>query len=169
MYSPSPDSSDITFQLSGSRLLSESPILLSSSESDTGPGGDDLSISELSLFDRTVTFQKPFSLLASSQPEGPSTPTRGDEDADAEEEEPNNNAEKAELEKRHAAKLHEEKLQSDIFILKKLNASFALFNEALQEAGSANQVRPSIYSFTYNRSYFLADRSTTPTNGRVAE
>lgn len=109
----------------------------------TGHGGDDLSISELSLSDRTVIFQQPFSLLAASQPE-PSTPTHDDEggdnlDADAEEEGSNSGAENAEQEKRRTAKLREEKLQSDIFILKKLNASFALFNEALQDTGSANQ------------------------------
>lgn len=168
MYSP--DSSDITFPASGSRLLSESPILPSSS--DTGPGGDDLSISELSLSDRTVIFQKPFSLLASLQPEL-STPTHGGEGgeeqyAEAEEEGPDNDAEKAE-QKRQAAKLREEKLQSDIFILKKLNASFAHFNEALQDTGSANQVRSSIHNFPYKLLQFLAYRSTTPTDGCVAE
>ena len=134
--------SDITFPVSGSRLLSESPILPSSS--DTGPGGDDLSISDLSFnlkFDRTAIFQNPLALL---RPE-PLTPTRGNErdddlhaDTDAG---PKTGAEKTEQEKRQAAKLREEKLQSDIFILKKLNTSFALFNEVLQDTGSANQVR----------------------------
>jgi len=46
----------------------------------------------------------------------------------------------SEQDKRHAARLREEKLQSDIFILKKLNSSFALFNDALQDTRSANQV-----------------------------
>jgi len=136
MYSP-----DIKSLANDSRLLSESLLLPSSS--DTGPGGDDLSISELSLSDRTVTVQKPFSLLA-SQSNLP-TPTRSDEgdgDLDNDEQEGSDgDSEKAEQEKRHAAKLREEKLQSDIFILKKLNASFALFGEALQDTGSANQVR----------------------------
>jgi hypothetical protein len=134
------DSLDITFPASGSQLLSESPML--PSPSHTGPGGDDLSISELSSSDRTLTFQKPFSLLAS-----PPTPARGEEGGEdlhiavSEEGRKDDDSEKAEQGKRHDAKLRDEKLQSDIFILKKLNASFALFNEALQDAGSANHVR----------------------------
>lgn len=34
----------------------------------------------------------------------------------------------------------DEKLKSDIFILKKLNAAFELFHDSLEEAGSANEV-----------------------------
>ena len=166
MYSPS--SSDITFEASGSRLLSESPLFPSSS--DTGPGGDDLSISELSLSDRTVICQKPFSLLA---PE-PSIPTHDDEggdnlDLDAEEDGLAKRAEDAEQEKRHLAKVREEKLQSDIFILKKLNTSFALFNEALHDTGSANQVRSIVRDSSCKLLQFLAYRSTTRTNGCVAQ
>ncbi|KAF5325983.1 hypothetical protein D9611_000241 [Ephemerocybe angulata] len=43
--------------------------------------------------------------------------------------------------KRRAEKLREEKLQNDIFILKKLNAAFETFNGALDEAGAANHKR----------------------------
>lgn len=43
--------------------------------------------------------------------------------------------------RRRAEKIREDKLQSDIFILKKLNAAFEQFNGALDEAGSANHVR----------------------------
>jgi hypothetical protein len=83
---------------------------------------DDLSISELSLSDQTL---KPFTLLAAPEPEiDPEEP-----------EEP-----VARQSQRPSTKAREEKLQSDIFILKKLNASFELFNEALQDTGSANQV-----------------------------
>lgn len=143
MYS---ESSDISFPSGGGRLLSESPLLPSASSSQTGHGGDDLSLSELCLSENTAIFQQPFSLLA--RPEqaqesdsGPSTPTRthnlleddGADDDDTEEE--------AEKNKRAAAKSREEKLQSDIFILKKLNASFALFNDALEDTQSANEVR----------------------------
>jgi len=39
-----------------------------------------------------------------------------------------------------SAKAHEEKLQNDIFILKKLNAVFSTFNEALDATGSMNSV-----------------------------
>jgi hypothetical protein len=76
----------------------------------------DLSISELSISNQTL---KPFSLLA---------------DPDPESEEP------VAQSQRLSAKAREEKLQSDIFVLRKLNASFELFNEALQDTGSANQV-----------------------------
>jgi hypothetical protein len=83
-----------------------------------------LSISELSLSDQTL---KPFTLLATPEPEI---------DLESEEsEEP-----VAQQPQRQSAKAREEKLQSDIFILRKLNASFELFNEALQDTGSANQV-----------------------------
>ncbi|RXW24992.1 hypothetical protein EST38_g870 [Candolleomyces aberdarensis] len=41
--------------------------------------------------------------------------------------------------RRRVAKQREEKLQNDIFILKKLNAAFETFHGALDEAGSANQ------------------------------
>ncbi|KAF9465033.1 hypothetical protein BDZ94DRAFT_1255151 [Collybia nuda] len=142
----SPDSSDIVFpeNENESRLLSESPILLSS---HTGPGGDDLSISELSLPDRTAAFDQPFTLLAPSQDE-PTTPTRSDSHDDSDPAEAEfgdgynddvDDFEQSEQEKRLKAKAREEKLQSDIFILRKLNASFASFNEALQDTRSANQ------------------------------
>jgi len=82
---------------------------------------NDLSISELSLSDQTL---KPFTLLATPEPEiDPEEPVVQESQS-----------------QRHSAKAREEKLQSDIFILKKLNASFELFNEALQDTGSANQV-----------------------------
>ncbi|RDB24853.1 hypothetical protein Hypma_007900 [Hypsizygus marmoreus] len=137
MYSP--DSSAMDFTASGSRLLSESPMLPSSS-SHTGPGGDDLSISELSLSDRPFTLEKSFTLLAHPRP---TTPVRNDptdnEDVPDDDDEEYDDPEHAEQEKRRVAKVREEKLQSDVFILRKLNASFALFNEALQDTGSANQ------------------------------
>ena len=95
------------------------------SQMTTSP--NDLSISELSLHgDQTL---KPFSLLASTEPE-------------LHKEEP-----VAQEPPRHSAKAREEKLQSDIFILKKLNASLELFNEALQDTGSTNQV---LLHFIYN-------------------
>ena len=90
---------------------------------------DDLSISELSLSDHTL---KPFTLLATPEPE--IDPEESDEPV-------------AQQSQKHSAKAREEKLQSDIFILRKLNASFELFNEALQDTGSANQV---ILNFIHN-------------------
>lgn len=92
------------------------------------PDDHDLSISELSLSDQTL---KPFSLLAPPAPPEPDIDTEEPEEP----EEP-----VSQQSQRQSAKAHEEKLQSDIFILRKLNASFELFNEALQDTGSANQV-----------------------------
>ncbi|KAF8070473.1 hypothetical protein FPV67DRAFT_1668325 [Lyophyllum atratum] len=132
------DSSDILFPASGSRLLSESQILPSSSSSYTGLGGDDLSVSELSLADRTPVPRKPFSLLTPAEPSWQASHDHED-DMDNNKEEDIDDGGQAEQKKRHAAKMREEKLQSDIFILRKLNASFAMFNDALQETGSANQ------------------------------
>jgi hypothetical protein len=153
MYST--DSSDLTLPASGSRLLSESPL---PSAPHTGHGGNDLSLSELSLSDRTEIFQKPFSLLARPEPE-PSTPTRklgddGCDNADGQDE-GNERDEDMERSKRHAAKLREEKLKSDIFILKKLNASFATFNEALENTGSANDVSSSAAILWLKMKYFI--------------
>jgi hypothetical protein len=129
----SPDSSDFTFTVGHPDLLSEPSIFLS------GSGQDDLSISDLSLSNRTV--QRPFSLLAAPPKPGPSTLTDdggnliGDGADDVE------SAENIERNKRHATKLREEKLQSDLFILKKLNSAFALFHKALDDTGSSNEVR----------------------------
>jgi hypothetical protein len=137
---------------SGSRLLSlESPLLPSeSSSSRTGPGGDDLSLSELSLSDYNTIMKQPFSLLAKPDSDL-STPRRdnnipsphltleknqGDEELLDDED-----SGKAQ---HQLSKNREDKLQSDIFILKKLNASFELFNDALRETGSAHDVRNQI-------------------------
>ena len=95
----------------------------------------DLSLSELSLSDQTL---KPFSLLAPPAPPEPDTEPEESEES----EEP-----VLQQSQRQSAKAHEEKLQSDIFILRKLNASFELFNEALQDTSSANQV---ILNFTHD-------------------
>jgi len=70
---------------------------------------------------------KPFTLLATPEPEI-------DQEDQEDQEDP-----VAQQSQKHSAKVRQEKLQSDIFILKKLNASFELFNEALQDTGSANQ------------------------------
>jgi hypothetical protein len=143
MYHPSQDSFDITFTASGSQLLSESPLLPSSS-SHTGHGGDDLSISELSIPDRG----SPFTLLARRPLDEPTCDDGNDEsfggDVGNDGDEDGRVVEAEDVEKNKgaaAARLREEKLQRDIFILKKINSSFALFNEALSETESANEVR----------------------------
>ena len=143
------DDSDFSLPTaSGSRLLSDSPLILPShpSFSNTGPCGDDLSLSELSIADRPSSlFSKPFTLLA-----GPSTsenPTNDGDTSGCGESHalPEQAAEVDDRTKRKVLeKQREEKIQSDLFILKKLNSAFALFHEALDESGSANEVRCSL-------------------------
>ena len=88
---------------------------------------------------------QPFSLLAKVDP-NVSTPTRSQastsesHEHDDDEEHQKVVQEVAVKDKREAARLREEKLQSDLFILKKLNAAFESFNDALEETGSANEV-----------------------------
>ncbi|KAL1748861.1 hypothetical protein HDZ31DRAFT_28972 [Schizophyllum fasciatum] len=113
---------------SGSNLLAESPLRPSSSR--TGPYGDDLSLSEL---DQTVTYDGDPDNRAD-----PSTPARrgreeeheGDDDDDPE---------AAEKRRRLASKRREDKLQNDLFILRKLNSTFAALSESLQEAHDARE------------------------------
>ncbi|KAJ7462342.1 hypothetical protein B0H11DRAFT_107803 [Mycena galericulata] len=113
------ESSFLNNSSGGSHLLSESPFLPSSSNlsSDTGPGGNDLSVSELSLSDQTVT---------SVEAENWDDARPGD-------------PEEVEKIKKHSGKLRDEKLQNDVFILKKLNASLKSFNDALGDVGSQNE------------------------------
>jgi hypothetical protein len=165
------DSPDINASHSGSRLLSlDSPGFPSdSSHSRTGPGGDDLSISELSLSDPESILNKPFSLLARFNPkpvppptttttttteynEDLTTPTRanlksGPVPEVAEEKEDEAHVGDVEVEdedeevlNKRAQEKRDEKLKSDIFILKKLNAAFEQFHDSLEETGSANEV-----------------------------
>ena len=134
---------------SNSHLLSESLLY-----SDTGPGGDDLSLSELSIKELPSSVSsEPFSLLAKPKAD-PATPSGSTDHAQAEAEIEENQLSPEEVDMKSKAKRQadenrrEEKLQSDLFILKKLNAGFATYNEALDESGSANEV----YSFFPNLS-----------------
>ena len=79
------DISHVDMHASGSRLLSEPTpdISSSSSASRTGPGGDDLSISELSLYKQPNTrssHKRPFRLLA--RPPSPEESAVADEEAE---------------------------------------------------------------------------------------
>jgi hypothetical protein len=141
-----PNASDSQL-LSGS-LPSPEPF---DSPSHTGPGGADLSLSELSLSDKdTENFHfhdKPrFSLLAptttTSQTFWPDQSGISEED---EYEEGNNEGSENDVDttmigRVAAAKAREDKLQSDLYVLKKLNASFALFNDALRSTQTATEV-----------------------------
>jgi len=134
------DTSDITFS-SGSRLLSESPLVpsfRSSSHSHTGPGGEDLSLSELSLADRPTP--RPSTSAPFYHNQSVDNHPFNDDSVDGggfgdEVEKPEND----EQTKRQAAKAREEKLQRDLFILKKLNTSFAAFNEVLKDTQTGTE------------------------------
>lgn len=142
-------SSDFVVDESGSRLLSESLGHPSSSRSlSTGRGGDDLSLSELSLTDLPPTQgfrHRPFSLLAQPRP---SDTINGSGDDSAILEEPEGEGglnetirlEDEEKARKVAERTREEKLQSDLFVLKKLNSAFEVYKEALRETKSSTEV-----------------------------
>ena len=150
------DLSDFQMPQSGSRLLSEPTPDISSSSSRTGPGGDDLSLSELSLSERTqpkAARRRPFSLLARP----PDESAVADEDAEDDQEDAELDGtmtqEDIEKAKRLAAKTREEKLQHDLFVLKKLNAAFEVYKEALKETKSSTDVSPNRYSVSESPTY----------------
>ncbi|TFK75405.1 hypothetical protein BDN72DRAFT_516658 [Pluteus cervinus] len=154
---------------SSSHLLSEdsSGLLqhdsMFSTGSRTGPGGDDLSLSELDIEDRTVTMGQPFSLLARPLVEAKDKHKGRQQPATEEDEEFGHdvNGEYAEDDvfgdvqahddeglfeggelkesRRLPTRTREEKLQSDLVVLRKLNASFAVYNDAMKDVGSANE------------------------------
>lgn len=138
-------SSDFHISDSGSRLLSES--LISGNSSRTGHGGDDLSLSELSLQDRPLDPpRRKFSLFAQ-----PPSPQDADESAiaDANDEDDvfggealNDTMKPEDIEKaqRAAAKTREERLQHDLLTLKKINAAFDVYKEAMRETQSNTDV-----------------------------
>lgn len=129
-----------------SRLLSEPSLSAAStaSSSRTGPGGDDLSLSELSLSERPqskAARRRPFSLLA--QPRSPDESALDDDgysEADVEGLDTTMTQEEAEKARRLTAKTREEKLQNDLFVLKKLNAAFEIYKDALRETKSGTDV-----------------------------
>ncbi|KAI6166130.1 hypothetical protein EDD17DRAFT_123543 [Pisolithus thermaeus] len=147
-WSPSTPSSSLpVIDDDRSHLLSES--LPSYPPQDTGPGGADLSLSELSLSDRPLSRDGPrFSLLAPHP-----AYTRDfscEESAIAEDAEFTEDAEFSTDTQKDAdnetirgpadsAKTREEKLQRDLLILKRLNDSFAVLNDALSTTRSATE------------------------------
>lgn len=144
-------SSDFHLSESGSRLLSESFLAPSSSLPRTGHGGDDLSLSELSIHDHEPPLpqhagRRKFSLFAQ-----PPSPEQGDESAVADDEAEEDlgavaadqtmRPEDVERAQRVAAKSREEKMQSDLYILKKLNSALEVYKDALKETKSSTEVR----------------------------
>ena len=137
-------SSDFHISNSGSRLLSESLI---SGSSRTGYGGDDLSLSELSVHDRPLQRpQRKFSLFAQpNSPTGADESAVADEDDDAQvfgEDAADQTMRPEDIEKaqRVAAKTREEKLQNDLFALRKINAAFDAYKETLRNTQSFTDV-----------------------------
>lgn len=128
---------------SGSRLLSESSLA-----SRTGHGGDDLSLSELSIEDRALSLPS-FHLL--SEPNDPETPTRR----------PDTGADDEEHTTRAAGKSREDKLRTDLAVLRKINAAFASFSEALDATGATNEVSVNLSLVCFPRLTSLAGNSGT--------
>lgn len=136
----------------GSRLMSESPLPRGTSLDNRDNIEADLSLSELSVAEPPRRLER-FSLLAPRQQdslrleEGDSLFSEvaeeaelGEENEESDEDDEDNTV-KREQDQRAAAQSREEKLRSDIFVLRKLNSAFGSFDEALQETTSANQVR----------------------------
>jgi len=137
-----------TPSLAGSSILRESPPF--GIPSNTGPGGADLSLSELYISDRSedASPQKPFSLLPQRAENEEGIRYNDEEDVfgerDGEAEAGEDGATMTEKGKSSAntARMQEERLQHDLFVLKKLNSSFAMYNDALKDARSSTEVSP---------------------------
>jgi hypothetical protein len=202
------DSLDSANLLSGgSRLLSQSPQFSfdsAGSSTHTGPGGDDLSLSELSLDNNNNSNSLPTTKKAPQTAAGRHPKTRpsiaqalgfgapledrsedpsvldvlqeGEEEAGVGvgvgEDEEGAEAdvtvrvgdEAADIVNRTsiAAQSREEKLQSDLFVLRQLNGAFAVYNDALREAQGGTEVSYScFYIYRLFRVIFLFYSHTT--------
>lgn len=136
-------SSADTPSFTGSSILRQSPLFRST---HTGPGGADLSLSELYISDRSEdgTASKPFSLLPQRDAHGRKP---GHDESEAVYPQDNDEADnddgtitnkgKKSLDE---ARTREERLQHDLFLLRKLNASFSLYNDALKDTKSSTEV-----------------------------
>ncbi|KAH9042063.1 hypothetical protein EDB85DRAFT_1917656 [Lactarius pseudohatsudake] len=145
-----------------SQLLSESPqfsLTSVGSSSRTGPGGDDLSLSELypdnplpqrpaqarrdnpktrPSIAQALGFGAPIGSFAGRQREEEGEGWRG------EEEEQKDVTVRAgeDVDPTHlAAQSREEKLRSDLFVLRQLNGAFAAYNDALRETQAGTESR----------------------------
>ncbi len=129
------DSFDPANLLSGdSRLLSQSPQFSfnsASSSSHTGPGGDDLSLSEL-YPDSDHRLPKTRARPSIAQALGFGAPVDQSDDLGGKD------ADKTTVETKQSC---EEKLQNDLFVLRQLNGAFAVYNDALREAQGGTEVK----------------------------
>jgi hypothetical protein len=122
------DTLDFTIMpAAGTRLLSESPLLKPHASSS----GGDLSLSELSLSGRSNQTNERVEDFDDAEELQEDIP--GDEEDVIDPEE-------LARRKRQAAKTREEKLQHDLFLLKKLNGAFALYTDALRATQSSTEV-----------------------------
>ena len=148
-----------------SRLLSQSPqfsFASASSSLRTGPGGDDLSLSELYPNDR-LPGHNPITRPSIAEALGFGTPLDQSDDmsmlgaleeaaevaevvgegyveegteADVTVRVSDEDANRTSI----AAQSREEKLQNDLFVLRQLNGAFAVYNDALREAQAGTEV-----------------------------
>ncbi|KIJ49498.1 hypothetical protein M422DRAFT_27863 [Sphaerobolus stellatus SS14] len=138
-------SSADTPSFAGSSILRESPPF--SSAAYTGPGGADLSLSELYISEREEDNprSRPFSLLPLQHAQHDATEEeRGDHSVFSDsgglvEEEGDVTIVGERKSSFNEARQREERLQRDLFVLKKLNASFALYNGALKDVRSTTE------------------------------
>ena len=210
------DSFDSANLLSGgSRLLSQSPQFsfnsASSSTSHTGPGGEDLSLSELELNPDNRLTERETQTRTQTRHHNPKSRTRPsiaqalgfgasapleqsddlsvlgaleeEEDVGEEREEEEGTEGEADVTVRvghgedveKTAQSREEKLQSDLFVLRQLNGAFAVYNDAIREAQGGTEVSPFTplrgFSVSLSHSHALpqASRRATGTDRRTTQ
>ena len=113
------------------RLLSESPLIGRSNHPDLS-SSDLLSVHDLPQRDRSQSH------AAEDEGEVEEGLREDGEGGEGEEEEED---EEAEIRRaRKAARTREEKLQNDLFLLKKLNGAFSLYTDALRATQSSTEV-----------------------------
>lgn len=128
------DSYDASLNLKA-KIKSASPI------ADASYADQELSLSELSVPGPSGRpSQQPFSLLARpSQPPEPDVAIQEETEGPAEQGE--EKVETVEDQVKSAVHEREERLRQDLFVLRKLNAGFVTYNEALAETRSSTEVR----------------------------
>ncbi|KZT72127.1 hypothetical protein DAEQUDRAFT_749567 [Daedalea quercina L-15889] len=140
----SPNISELNIDQTGSRLLSESSLFPSNSSNSSRTGPGELSLSE---HPQPPPSRRPkFSLLAQPLPRklnssaDESAIAEGGAETDAEAGlDRTMTQEDVEKAKKLASRTREEKLQHDLFILKKVNSAFEVYKEALKEAKSGTE------------------------------
>jgi hypothetical protein len=163
----------------------------SSSRIHTGPGGEDLSLSELELDPQTQTRYHNSKTKSRTRPSiaqalgfgAPVDQSADDlsvlgaleeEDAGEEMEEEESAEAEADVTVRVgggedagktviAAQSREEKLQSDLFVLRQLNGAFAVYNDALREAQGGTEVSQVFHAFPRGSSLSPSPSHTTTT------